>query len=188
LNSTAENVHPTEEAAPAPLPAASALAALFTGHILRDGEVVLLIIKPSLWFIPLQSALFAAVVAIIAIGAALHGGRVAYRDRLYFDLAALLIACRMMWAALVWMGRLYVLTDQRILRLSGVFSTDVFDCLLMKVATARRTATSREKALGLGSIDIYPSDPDRAIATWQTVAHPQTVHTEIIAAINRAKQ
>jgi hypothetical protein len=188
MNGRGATVHMTEEAAPAPLPAASALAALFTGHILRDGEVVLLILKPSLWFIPLQSALFAAVTAIIAIAAALVGGRVAYRDRLYFDIAALLVVARMMWAALQWMGRLYVLTDQRILRLSGVVSTDVFDCLLRKVATVRRTASSREKAIGLGSIDIYPSDPDRAIATWQTVAHPRKVHAEIIAAINRAKQ
>jgi hypothetical protein len=182
------NVHLTEEAVPAPIPAHGGLAALFTGHILRDGEVVLLILKPSLWFIPLQSALFAGVVAIVAIAAALLGGHVASRDRLCFEAAALLIAGRLMWAALQWMGRLYVLTDQRILRLAGVFTTDVFDCPLRKVATARRTASPRESAVGVGSIHIFPSDPDRPSATWQTVARPRQVHAEIIAAIDRAKQ
>jgi Bacterial PH domain len=181
-------VYPTEDASAVPPVAGIGLAALFTSHILHDGELVLLVLKPSLWFIPLQSLLFAAVAFVFAVGAALANGRLESQDRVYFEVALVLIAVRLMWAVLQWMGRLYVLTDQRILRLAGVFSTDIFSCPLRKVATARRTATARERFLALGSIEIVPSDQKVWPASWQTVARPKEVHAEIMAAINRAKQ
>jgi hypothetical protein len=181
-------LHPTEDAAALPPPAAAGMAALFTSHILRDGELVLLILKPSLWFIILQSVRFALVVGVFAMTAALVNGRGEYRDRVYFDFALLLVFIRLMWAVLQWQGRLYVLTDQRILRLSGIFSIDVFDCLLRKVAEVRPTPTTREKLLGLGTIEILPSDDRRLPAAWQTIARPMEIHSRIVAAINRAKQ
>ena len=42
----------------APVRASSSLAALLTGHILQDGEVILLILKPSLWYIAFASMRF----------------------------------------------------------------------------------------------------------------------------------
>jgi hypothetical protein len=177
----------TEDAAAVPMPAHGSLAALFTGHILRDGEIIHLILKPSLWFIPLHAAFFSAVVACLAVGAALAAG-IGPSDRIYFEAGALLIGARLMWAVLQWMGRLYVLTDQRILRLSGVFNTDIFDCPLRKVAQIRPTATVREHVLSVGSIEIIPADSKRPPATWQTIARPREVLEQIVAAINRAKQ
>ena len=37
------------------------LAALMSRHVLRDGEVVILMLRPSLWFIPFVCLRFAAV-------------------------------------------------------------------------------------------------------------------------------
>ena len=56
------------------------------------------------------------------------------------------------------------------------------------VATTRVTFTTRERVLGLGSIDIIPIDPDCGIAQWQTIAKPRQVNEQIIAAIQRSKQ
>ena len=95
---------------------------------------------------------------------------------------------RVMWAALQWMGRLYILTDLRIIRLSGVFSVDLFDCPLRKVARTRLTTTMRERLFGLGSIEISPSDSDCPAGQWQTISSPREVHEQIVATINRAKQ
>src|SRR5436190_896933 len=55
-------------AVPAPIAIAdlpSSLAALIAGHILHDGEVVQLILKPSLLFIVLSSLNFAGIVGVI---------------------------------------------------------------------------------------------------------------------------
>ena len=52
----------------------------------------------------------------------------------YIETTIFLIAGRVMGAVLQWMGRLYVLTDQRIIRLAGVFISDLYDCPLRKVS------------------------------------------------------
>ena len=67
------------------------------------------------------------------------------------------LAGRMMWAVLQWMGRLYILTDLRIVRLSGVFSLDIFDCPLRRVARTRLVRSMRERLTGTGTIEIIPA-------------------------------
>lgn len=168
------------------LPFRTSLAALLTGHILRDGEVVLLILKPSLWFILFNSMRFAATALIVAIGAQLWlapkvAASVAYTG-------AFLITGRVMWAVLQWMGRLYVLTDLRIVRLSGVFNVEIFDCALRKVGTTRLTRTFREKLWRLGSIEIVPADDSCTPSVWQTVKRPAEVHAKVRQTIERARQ
>ena len=147
----------------------------------------LLILKPSMWFIVFNSMRFAAAVLIVAIGAQLwlHNAR-AVTNIAYA--AAFLLAGRVMWAVLQWMGRLYVLTDMRIVRLSGVFNVEIFDCALRKVATTRLTRTFREKLWRLGSIEITPADESCAPSVWQTVKRPAEVHAKVQATIERARQ
>jgi hypothetical protein len=86
------------------------------------------------------------------------------------------------------MSRLYILTDLRIVRISGVFTLTIFDCPLRKVARTRMLYTMRERLLRLGTIEIIPSDETYPIGAWQTIAKPLVVHDQIVAAVNRAKQ
>ncbi len=179
------------EAGVAGAPAAAAgrttsLGTLLGSHVLRDGELVLLILKPSLWFIVFNSIAFAVGVAIAAAISAVLDHRM--HDHFYFELALFFIAGRLMWAVLQWMGRLYILTDLRVLRITGVFGIDVFDCPLRKVVRARMVSTSREKVAGVGSIEIIPSDETMPTGIWQTIAKPREVYERLQAAINRAKQ
>ena len=182
-------LHPSEGGAATAadaLPARPSLAALLTGHILRDGEVVLLALKPSMWFIVFNSMRFAAAVLIVTIAAKLW---MPSRVYLSFGYAgAFLLAGRVMWAVLQWMGRLYVLTDLRIVRLSGVFNVEIFDCALRKVGGTRVTRTFREKLWRLGSIEIMPLDDSSPPSVWQTVKRPLEVHAKVQATIERAKQ
>lgn len=166
-------------------PLRTSLAALLTRHILRDGEVVLLILKPSLWYIAFASMRFFAAALIVVIGSMLWVPR-AVNSVLYA--ATFIVAGRVMWAVLQWMGRLYVLTDLRVLRLSGVFNVDIVDCALRKVAQSRVTRTFREKLWRLGSIEIVPVDDSCPASVWQTVKRPDEVHAKVQATIERAKQ
>lgn len=169
-----------------PRPLVTSLAALLTRHILRDGELVLLILKPSMWFVVLATMRFAGVVLIGVIAAQLWLPRpTAVRIA---EVGAFLIAGRVMWAVLQWMGRLYVLTDLRILRLSGVFNVDVFDCPLRKVAQARLQRSFRERLLRLGSIEILPLDDACSPGDWRTIKRAAEVLDTIQATIRRAKQ
>jgi hypothetical protein len=165
----------------------TSLGALLAGHILRDGEVVLLILKPSMWYIVFSSLRFLAAGLIAVIGAKLwvHNSH-AVSSILYT--ATFVVAGRVMWAVLQWQGRLYVLTDMRVVRLSGVFSVEILDCALRKVAQTRLTRTFREKLWRLGSIEIIPVDDSCPPSVWQTVKKPAVVQAKIQATIDRAKQ
>ena len=165
---------------------ATSLGTLLGSHVLRDGELVLLILKPSLWFIIFNSIAFSTAVAIVAVVLAIVDHRM--HDHFYFEAAVFFIVGRLMWAVLQWMGRLYILTDLRVLRITGVFGVEVFDCPLRKVVRARLVSTSREKLVGVGSIEIIPSDEAMPAGIWQTVAKPAEVHERLQSAINRAKQ
>lgn len=174
-------------AAAAGRPAAvTSIAALLASHILREGEVVLMVLKPSLWFITFSSAAFAAITAVVALALAVIDHRM--HDRFYLELAVFLIAGRVMWAILQWIGLLYVLTDMRVLRVIGVFNVDVFDCPLRKVIRTRLVSTAREKLAGVGSIEIIPKDEEMPTAIWQTIRKPAETYERLTAAINRAKQ
>lgn len=172
----------------APSRASTTLAALFSGHVLQDGEVILLLIKPSLWFIALSGLKFIGVVLIAMISATLLDEQLPGRNYVYQQLGMFLITARVMWAALQWMGRLYILTDLRIVRLSGVFNVEIIDCPLRKVARTRLHRTVRERLTGVGTIEIIPSDEQIAISYWNTIARPRDVREQIASAVRRAKQ
>jgi len=165
---------------------ATAMGTLLGSHILRDGELVLLILKPSLWFIVFNSVAFALATASTAAALALIDRRM--HDYFYLEAALFVITGRVMWSVLQWMGRLYILTDQRVLRITGIFSVEVFDCPLRKVVRARMVSTSREKLVGVGSIEIIPADEAIPSAIWQTIARPKEILERLRSAIARAKQ
>jgi hypothetical protein len=178
----------SEGAATATAPATStSLATLLASHILRDGELVLLILKPSIWFILLSSLRFIAVALIVIIAAKVFNPQPG-PNRSYAELGATVIIGRLMWGMLQWMGRLYILTDMRILSLTGVFNVEVFDCPLRKVARTRLVRGLQDRAVGVGSIEIIPQDESYPFGLWQTVGRPKLVHEQIVATISRAKQ
>jgi hypothetical protein len=182
-------IHTSEgSAAAAPVPATSPVAAVMAGHVLRDGELVLLMLRPSKWFILLTSLRFLAIVVILMALSVIFDDKLHGPRRQYIEAGLLLIAGRLTWGVLQWMGRLYILTDLRIIRLSGVFSVDVFDCALRKVARTLLEFTFQERICRIGTIAIIPQAEDVPIGHWQMVPHPRQVYEQINATIARAKQ
>jgi hypothetical protein len=179
--------HPSEAAAmPAPA-GTSSFAALLTSHILRDGEIVLLVLKPSFWFILLQSIPFTAAILVAYFIARVFAGPLS--KPAYVEGLVMLIAARFVLATMHWMGRWYVLTDRRLIRLAGVFRIDVYDCSLRKVAHTQIISNLREQVFRLASIEIHPKDSvdGATVGVWQTVAQPEQVHEQINQAIYRAQ-
>lgn len=162
----------------------TSLATLLSAHVLRDGELVLLILKPSIWYIPLSSLRFATAVLILAIFARLTSDQHVIG---YIEATIFLIAGRIVWATLQWMGRLYLLTDLRVVSLTGVFNVEIFDCPLRKIARTRLLYTMRERLVRKASLEIIPADECTPVGLWQTISKPRKVQREVIAAIRRAK-
>ena len=166
-------------------PRIGSVEAFLARQALRDGELILLILKPSRWFIILSTLPYVAAGLILLLS--LQLGHAPYLH-VYLEAVLFALGGCLTWGTLQWMGRLYVLTDQRLLRLSGVFNIDVYDCPLRKVARTRPFRTVREQAMGLGSIEIIPSDEKRPCAVWQTLCRPREVNEQIQAAIRKCRQ
>ena len=166
----------------------TSLAALLTRHVLRDGELVILILKPSLWFILLSALRFALAVVVVVVGWLVFADRLPrVAPRVLMELGGIVIAGRLMWSTVQWSSRLYVLTDMRIIRLGGVFNVSIFDCPLRKVARTRLVSPVREKIVMCGTIEIIPADETLPVAQWQTIAKAARVHEVVVATINKAK-
>jgi hypothetical protein len=186
---SAQRFHPSESNAAAAPVAMHPVAALMAGHVLRDGELVLLILRPSRWLILLSSLKFLAIVLIAMVLAILFGDKLhQYRHEQSIEAAVLLIIGRLMWGVLQWYSRLYVLTDMRILSLAGVFNIDVFDCALRKVARVMLETTFKERLCRVGSIAIIPQDDAMSFGHWHMVARPRHIHERIVSAVAKAKQ
>jgi hypothetical protein len=174
--------------AAAVMPANASLAGVLASHVVRDGELVVLVLRPSIWFILLSSLRFVAAAGVLICVVRWHSLAEHGMVRSLIELGVTAISARLMWATLQWMSRLYVLTDQRILSVSGVFHVNVFDCPLRKVARTRLIRNLPDKLTGVGSIEIIPQDDEHPFGDWQTVPQPIAVHEQILATISRAKQ
>jgi hypothetical protein len=167
---------------------AAPLAALLARHVLSDGEVVLLILRPSRWFIALSCLRFLTVIAGILLLGAFYEPLPVAMLRQCLGAAAFLAAARLMWAILQWMSRLYVLTDQRILTLAGVFNVEAFECPLRRVARTFLDSPLRERVCRTGTVVIVPADDHLPLGAWRTVAEPREVLRTIREAIAHARR
>lgn len=182
-------LHPVRDsAAGGQAPAIRApLAALLSGHVLQDGELVLLLLKPSRWFILLSSLWFNAFAAILTIAGWKLWPHLLGSPTLWGQLFVLAVAGRLGFAVLQWMGRFYILTDLRVLQLGGIFQVEVFDCPLRRIEQARLLQPVRERLVARGSIEFVPCDPDRPRGFWQTLRKAEEVLQAVQEAIARAK-
>jgi hypothetical protein len=176
------------DASAAAVAVTSPLGTMLARHVLRDGEVVLLAVKPSVLFVPLVCMKYAAVVLILMIFAQIFNAELHYHARTYHEIGVFLLAARLAVATLQWIGRLYILTDMRVIEVSGVFNAEVRECPLRKVARTRLIHTFRERMLFLGSVEVIPFDESYPVMVWQMVSRPKEIQKTIISAVRRAKQ
>jgi uncharacterized membrane protein YdbT with pleckstrin-like domain len=161
------------------------LANLFAGQVIEHGEIVQMLLKPSRWFILTNAMRFIAVTTLLIVALHLADVRPFSKTSFSIQLYMLLTLGRLMWSVVQWMGRYYILTDLRIIRLSGVFDVDVQSCTLRKVSAIKLTGSVNERLLRTGTIDITPAGA-RTIS-WQTISRPAFVCERVEAAVRRAQ-
>ncbi|MCE9589298.1 MAG: PH domain-containing protein [Planctomycetes bacterium] len=179
------------EAEPAPGEAAedprARAASMLPADLLQPGEIIVLLLKPSAWFILLVPLRFLAVVALFTMATlwldnvgATHIGR---HDIL--SLAVLVCAIRLFWQFLEWMGRTYVLTDRRVIRVVGVARIRIFEASLNKIQHTNLTFSLRERFFGLGTISFATAGTGFTEAYWVMIPKPVETHQVVITTIER---
>lgn len=156
--------------------------------LLSSDEIVLLAIKPSLWFIVLRSSPWLAVCALTGVVAwYLSYNRVQMEySRLALQLALAVALIRVSVAMFQWASRLYVLTNRRVMRIKGVLRVDVFECPLNRIQSTCLTVWPIARLLRIGTIQINTIAGPGHGARWEHIAQPVTVHTRLRNAIGRS--
>ncbi|BAM04039.1 PH domain-containing protein [Phycisphaera mikurensis] len=169
-------------AAAAPPAAVDRLASILPPQLLQDGEAVLLLRKPSRWYILLAPlGFFVLVLALAAAGhradAFLNQARMSGE---ILTLAATLLLLRLGWQTLDWAGRVYVLTDRRVLRVQGVIRVSVFEARLSRLQHTGLFFSLRERLFGLGTVTFSTAGTGTVEAAWLFLHEPLEVHRLVL--------
>ena len=176
---------------PSAEPAASVGAeALVPQRVLQDGEVVILAVKPSPWFV-LEVSWPVVVIAALAAAAVLLGlrifGSVVSRQTV-LGICVTIGCVRLFVGCFQWMARLYVLTNHRVIRIRGVVRENVFSCPLKRLRKACLSTTLFERMVGVGSLLLMTVESEYPAAEWSCVARPAEVERVVNKAIRRAQR
>jgi hypothetical protein len=175
---------PTTESAPHALVEGQTVPA----EILGGGELVLLATRPSAWFILLVSWPMVAPAGVAGVALALAGHY--WRLSTPYEVTAILCLAagflRVAVAAFQWMGRLYVLTNRRLLWISGISHVDMSDCMLTTIAAVSMCATRGEHLVGIGNLIFERRTGGEHPHAWMCLANPAQVQQKIEQAISKA--
>lgn len=162
-------------------------AALLPGQLLQPGEIIILLIKPSLWFVLLGALGQLVTFAVLTAGGLWLSNlgllKVARTDILLVGMG--LVGLRLLWQFLEWISRVYVLTDRRVIRIKGVLRVHVFETQLKQIQHTSLYLSVRERVFALGSVVFATAGTGAIEAVWEMVANPLEVHQKVVQTLNR---
>ena len=180
-------------------PAGSAISAVASDQaiperILRDSEQIIFTVKPSAWFILLNSIqtlivlglMTAFVASVDAIGVSLMAE---IRRGLLLGLP-MAMGFTLLLSCFRWLGRLYVLTDRRLLRISGFAAArvNVYECELGRINSVDVVQGIPERIVGIGSLKFKIEDNPYSNPDWINIPQIQSVAEEVRAAVSHARK
>jgi hypothetical protein len=166
--------------------------ALLPAGLLHDDEIILLLLRPSLLYVPLSCATSLVFIAFVSVSLAYLGPHVArlqlwigWTDVQAFGLGLAVAILRLGWQSLEWYSRVYLLTDRRIIRRMGVLRVAVFQTELRNIQHTSVFSRVRERVFGLGSIGFATAGSDVFEAFWVMIRRPFAVQKIVVEAIQR---
>lgn len=163
------------------------IAAMLPPELLDPAEIIILLIKPSPWFIILTSLRSIVIVVLLGFVVVTLDGYeylpILRRDAMLILMG--LVAMRLFWALLEWLSRVYVLTDQRVVRVKGVIRVQVFEAPLKQIQHTNTWFSLAERLLGLGTIGFFTAGSGTADAFWVMLAQPLDIHQTVVRALRR---
>ena len=156
-------------------------------RLLDGGEVVLLAIRPSLWSVILSAGPVLLATALVA-GAALLAEqlRLSVPAQTIATICLAVAAIRLGLAGGQWMARLYVLTNHRVLWITGLVRVEVSQVYLMHVAETEITDSRSQRAVGVGDLHFLLRNDRQPPDAWSMIASPQKVKQQVDRAVKGA--
>jgi uncharacterized membrane protein YdbT with pleckstrin-like domain len=158
----------------------------FNPKLLNNNEEDLLDVRPHWWFITPQVALVVLTLVILASAAALGAPTIL----LYVLGVGVLIALlNLAWRYVNWTGVNFVVTTDRLIFRSGVFSKAGIEIPLERINTVFFNTTLFERAVGSGDLSVE-SAGEGGQQNFDNVRKPQLIQQEIYRAmeINKTQE
>jgi len=134
-------------------------------------ERLVLRMKPSRLSIGLLALWMIVLGLLVGLGLVLNGRLGAWANPAGWAVL-LVVVMRIVWESLAWSARLYVLTDRRVVRVTGVFRQHVADIPIEKIQNVAIHRLLRERLFGLGTIGFASAGTDGYEAVWLMVRDP----------------
>jgi membrane protein YdbS with pleckstrin-like domain len=149
---------------------------------LEDGEIILLVARPSVRLIPAFAA--APLLLLLLAAAAVWMGRVAeFLSMEKADGMFLMLGCVALLVIAVqvyrWRNRWYILTSRRVLRRTGLFRATLHQCLLTNVTNVEVIPFPPEHLTGLGTVCFQTREGFHPDLRWGNLAKPDAVAAEV---------
>ncbi len=166
--------------------AVSQLHAGIPQGVLDPTETVLMVVKPSAWMIALDAMRTLLIVGCLAFLALrmLPQWIESLDEQLIYAVSASIISAKVFWLFIGWVWRLYILTDKRVLVISGVLRLHVHERPLNALQGAQVHYTFLERILGLGTLGFIVTGAAGQLL-WRSVAHPEKTAAQACKLIER---
>lgn len=162
---------------------------LLPPDLLQGGEIIILLLKPSVLFILINSLRTAVVVTFGVFGLWLIHDQIEPWFTLNRSILVagglMVIALKLLYEIFNWLSRVYVLTNRRVIRVKGVIHVEVFESKLNNLQHTQLLFSFIERLFGLGTIGFATSGSAYHEAYWEMLARPLAVHRKLIQTINQ---
>jgi hypothetical protein len=149
---------------------------------LEDGEIILLVARPSVRLIPAYTA--APMLLLLTAAVVVWAARlVEFLSAEKVDGMLLVLGCVAVLVVAVQVYRLrsrrYILTNRRVLRWTGLFHSTLRQCSLANLATVEVILFPPEHLTGLGSVCFQTREGFAPDLRWGNLARPDVIAAEI---------
>jgi hypothetical protein len=158
-------------------------------QVLAGGEVILLALKPSPWFMLIASLpvlISAGVVAALAYVAGTYCG--VNCDRLAYAFAVVVTVMRVTVASWQWLGQTYLLTNLRVLNIRGLMKVQTAFVPLLEIGRVELTESLPERVVGVGTLSFLGGEHPMPRLIWQSISQPAKTQKAVEEAIDRARR
>lgn len=155
---------------------------------LRDGEIIILSLRPHPLFVLLSSAgsLIALVIGLIALHIIASRGWLPIDATMVTTYALVLAMARVLWQFLVWWNEGYILTNLRVIRAGGVLRRFRFEAPLSNIQHLAMVKSIPERIFGLGTIGFATAGTGGVEAAWLMVGKANSVFETVQRTVRNA--
>lgn len=155
---------------------------------LRDGEIIILSLRPHPLFVLLSSAgsLIALVIGLIALHIIASRGWLPIDATMVTTYALVLAMARVLWQFLVWWNEGYILTNLRVIRAGGVLRRFRFEAPLSNIQHLAMVKSIPERIFGLGTIGFATAGTGGVEAAWLMVGKANGVFDTVQRTVRNA--